>query len=295
MRKMMLLSLVLLFACKKNEEGIAGLASSDASSTTALRVAAPPPPPPAQKSDAKPAVAAPLDRMIIRNATISLIVHDTQKAIDAISSAVESAGGYVSASNTWRENDVLRGKLSLRVPNGRLTTALASIRSSAIRVQSESVSSEEVTQEYVDLASQVRNLEATEEELRQLLATVRERAKKASDILEVHEHLMTIRGQIEQAKGRMRYLEQMTSYATINVDITPDAAATPAVEPGWQPLASVKEATRSLTNAGKAFVTAAIWIGIYVLPLLLFFALLALVVWKLFAIAARTSRRRLQS
>src|SRR5262249_2918934 len=160
------------------------------------------------------------DRMIIRNATISLIVHDTQKAIDAISSAVEGAGGYVSSSNTWRENDVLRGKLSLRGPNGRLTTALASIRSSAVRGPSESVSSEEVTQEYVDLASQVRNLEATEEELRQLLVTVRERAKKAEDILEVHEKLMEIRGQIEQAKGRMRYLEQMTAFATINVDIT---------------------------------------------------------------------------
>ena len=298
MRKMMLFSLVILFACRKNEEGVAGLASSsDSIAGRAFPVAsAPPPPPPApQKTDAKPAVAAPLDRMIIRNATISLIVHDTQKAIDAISSAVEGAGGYVGSSNTWRENDVLRGKLSLRVPNGKLTTALASIRSSAIRVQSESVASEEVTQEYVDLASQVRNLEATEEELRQLLATVRERAKKASDILEVHEQLMTIRGQIEQAKGRMRYLEQMTAYATINVDITPDAAATPAVEPGWQPLASVKEATRSLTNAGKAFVTAAIWLGIYVLPLLVFFAVLALIVWKVFSIAARTSRRRLQS
>jgi hypothetical protein len=124
---------------------------------------------------------------------------------------------------------------------------------------------------------------------------VRERAKKAADILEVHEQLMTIRGQIEQAKGRMRYLQQMTSYATINIDLTPDAAATPAVEPGWQPLASVKEATRSLTNAGKAFITAAIWLGIYVLPLLVFFALLALIVWKIFSIAARTSRRRLQS
>jgi hypothetical protein len=296
MRKMMLLlSLVLVFACKKNEDGVAGLASSDGPSPTQVARAVMPPPPPAQKTEAKSAVAAPLDRMIIRSATISLIVHDTQKAIDAITSSVETAGGYVSSSNTWRENDVLRGKLSLRVPNGRLTTALASIRSSAIRVQSESVSSEEVTQEYVDLASQVRNLEATEEELRQLLATVRERAKKAADILEVHEQLMTIRGQIEQAKGRMRYLEQMTSYATINVDITPDAAATPAVEPGWQPLASVKEATRSLTNAGKALVTVAIWFAIYVLPLLLFFALVALLGWKLYALAARTLRRRLPS
>ena len=233
--------------------------------------------------------------MIIRNATISLIVRDTAKAIDAITAAIESSGGYVSSSSIWRESDVLHGKLTLRVANGKLTTAMAAIRAAGVRVQSESISSEEVTQEYVDLASQVRNLEATEEELRQLLATVRERAKKAADILEVHAQLMTIRGQIEQAKGRMRYLEQMTSYATINVELTPDAAATPSIEPGWQPLASVKDATRSLTNAGKAFVTALIWLGVYVLPMVLFFVLLALIAWKLLAAIARSSRRRLPS
>ena len=270
-----------------------------------MSVAAPPPREEARNAqasgyvDVKKAadvkVAAPLDRMIIRNATISLIVRDTAKAIETITAAIEGSGGYVASSSVWRESDVLRGKLTIRVPNTRLGNSLAAIRSAAIRVQSESVSSEEVTQEYVDLASQVRNLEATEEELRQLLATVRERAKKASDILEVHEQLTAIRGQIEQAKGRMRYLEQMTSYATINIDLTPDAVATPAVEPGWQPLASVKEATRSLTNAGKALVTAVIWIGIYVIPMVLFFMLLGTIAWKLFASLSKASRRRLQS
>jgi len=287
MRKMILLFLVVMAAaCKKQESASTVLPVVTAAQVNEVagKVA---------RADVKS--AAPLDRMIIRNATISLIVRDTAKAIEAITAAIEGSGGYVSSSSVWRENDVLRGKITLRVPNGRLTTALGSIRSAAIRVQSESVSSEEVTQEYVDLASQVRNLEATEEELRQLLATVRERAKKAADILEVHEQLTAIRGQIEQAKGRMRYLEQMTSFATINIDLTPDAVATPAVEPGWQPLAAVKEATRSLTNAGKAFVTAAIWIGIYVIPMVLFFAILGLIAWKLFALTAKLSRRRAQS
>ena len=297
MRKMILAALLIAFtSCKKEESGVAGLASGVAPDSVAQRtVAAPPPPPPMQTGlQAKVAEAAPLDRMIIRNATIILIVRDTAKSIDAITAAIEQGGGYVSASNVWREGDVLHGKLSLRVPNTHLSTALGAIRAAGIRVQSESVTSEEVTQEYVDLSSQVRNLEATEEELRQLLVTVRERAKKASDILEVHEQLMTIRGQIEQAKGRMRYLEKMTAFATINVELSPDAVSTPAIEPGWQPLAAVKEATRSLTNAGKALVTAAIWIAIYVLPMLIAFAIALAIGWKALALILRSSRRRLQ-
>lgn len=293
MRKTVLLFLVLLAACKRSEEASPSPSFRDekvatrnaAAQTVASGVANAP----------ELAAAAPIDRMIIRTATISLIVRDTAKSVDAITSAVERSGGYVSASNVWREGDVLHAKVTMRVPNTRLGASMAAIRAAGIRVQSETVSSEEVTQEYVDLSSQVRNGEATEEELRQLLITVRERAKKAADILEVHEHLVAIRGQIEQAKGRMRYLEQMTAFATINVELTPDAVSTPAIEPGWQALAVVKDATRSLTNAGKALATAAIWFAIYLLPVLIFIALAVLIGWKLLAAISKSSRRRLQS
>jgi hypothetical protein len=37
---------------------------------------------------------------------------------------------------------------------------------------------------------------------------VRERTKKAEDILEVYQQLTQLRGEIETAKGRMRYLAQ---------------------------------------------------------------------------------------
>jgi len=112
---------------------------------------------------------------------------------------------------------------------------------------------------------------------------------------EVHQQLVQIRGQIEQAKGRMRYFEQMTAFATINVELTPDAVATPAIEPGWQALAVVKDATRSLTNAGKSLATAAIWFVVYVVPILIFMALAIFITWKLLVALSKSSRRRLQS
>ena len=311
MRRIISVSLLLLMtlaACKKSESASVAPSQPHEVKTDA---APQPPPPPARDENGAPAVAAEggvaqaapqtagafprVDRMIIRTATLALVVRDTEKSIAAITSAIESSGGYVSASNVWRESDVLHGKLTIKVPNVRLTGALAAIRATGIRVQSEMMSSDEVTQEYVDLASQVRNLEATEAELRQLLVAVREKAKRAADILEVHQQLMIIRGQIEVAKGRMRYLEQMTSFATINVELVPDAVAAPAIEPGWQPLGVVKDATRALTNVGKELVSAAIWFLIYVLPIVIFFMLLAVIAWKFMTMLVRSSRRRLQS
>ena len=262
MKKHIALALLLVFLGCKNEMRT-NAQSTDTSATTAvgLQVASAPPPP------AKAAEAPPLPRMIIRTAEMSLIVADTNGAIDRITSAANAANGYVADSKLWRDHELLRGTLTLRVPAARLDPTLAAIRKIGTRVQSESMSSDDVSQEYVDLQSQVTNLEAAEVEMRGLMTTVRERTKKAQDILDIYQQLTQLRGQIEQAKGRLRYLGQMTALSTIKVELVPDAVAKPVVEPGWQPVAVVKDASRSLVNALEGIATMLIWIGIYVLPI----------------------------
>jgi hypothetical protein len=52
----------------------------------------------------------------------------------------------------------------------------------------------------------------------------------------MYQQLSTIRGQIDQIKGRMRYLKEMSAFASVQVDLVPNALAKPVVEPGWQPL-----------------------------------------------------------
>jgi len=227
-------------------------------------------------------------RMIVRTADVKIIVADTSKAVEAITKSAEAAGGYVSGSNIWREGELLRAKLTLRVPADQLTATLASIRGVAKRVQNETVASEDVSQEYVDLESQVRNLEATETELRELLKVARVNSRKATDVLEVHQQLTVVRGQIEQARGRMRFLSQVTSMSSIALDVTPDAIAQPVVEPGWQPLVVVKDASRALVALLQNLTTAAIWFVIYVLPIL---GILLLAISTLVRLARRARAR----
>ncbi|MBV9492776.1 MAG: DUF4349 domain-containing protein [Acidobacteria bacterium] len=284
-----LLLLLAALACKKEERAM-----------EPNQIASPPPvPPPPQTealraqvatdgADASGAAIAPatvpaapaIPRMMIRTATITMVVGDTSAVIDKITRAIEANGGYVNDSKIWRDGEQLRATLSLRVPAARLTPSLAAVRQLAVRVQSENVSSTEVTQEYVDLASRLRNLEAAENELRQLLAEVRVKTKRAGDVLEIYQQLVEIRNQIEQTKGRMQYLSQMSALSTINLELIPDAIAKPVVEPGWQPLVIVKDAGRSLVNALKGIATALIWIAIYLLPVVAIFVLAAYGVWK---------------
>jgi hypothetical protein len=120
------------------------------------------------------------------------------------------------------------------------------------------------------------NAEATEKELRELLATVRQRTQKAADILEVYSELTKVRGEIERIRGRIKYLSQMVALSTINLELVPDVLAKPVVEPGWRPVAVLKDAARTLVATLKWFVEAAIWIVVYFLPIGLLFVLGAL-------------------
>jgi len=267
MRSKLFALLALLALSCKAEHAMPPSTDSAATANAVTRAAAPP-------------QAPSLPRVIIRTADVSLIVGDTTASVEKLAALAAANGGYVTDSKLWRDGEQTRATLTIRVPAQKLEAALAAIRKVATRVESETVSGDDVTQEYVDLESQVRNLEAAEVEMRALMTTVRERTKKAQDILDVYQQLTQLRGQIETAKGRMRYLSQMSAMSTIKLTLIPDAIAKPVVEPGWQPVAVMKDASRALVKTLQAASDVAIWAIIYFGPMLLLFGGAAFVVWS---------------
>jgi hypothetical protein len=278
--------LTLFFVCACSKQQAADITSHDAASapesSAVARVSASSDRAAAktlQVASTEAATLAP-SRMIVRSAEMRVIVNDTSKAVADATRAAEAAGGYVTGSQVWREGELLRARLTMRVPAEKLTPTLDQLRGIAQRVENETVSSEDVSEEFVDLGARLRNLEATEEELRQLLVVARQNSRKASEVLDVHRHLTQIRGEIEQIKGRMRYLTQVAAMSSIALDMTPDALAKPVVKPGWQPLAVAREAVRSLIAVAQSGVNATIWLLIYVLPIAAILALFAAVITK---------------
>lgn len=208
------------------------------------------------------------ERMIVRTAQLSLVVRDAEASLEQVKTIVSALEGYMVDTRMWREDEQMRGSVTVRVPSASLDDALARFKELAIKVQSENGSSQDVTEEYSDLGAQLRNLEATEQELLELLKTVREKTGKAEDILAVHRELTSIRGQIEQLKGRMQYLERTTALAAVSLELIPDVLAKPVTSAGWRPAETLKGAARALVSTLQSVVEAAIWIVIYVLPVL---------------------------
>jgi len=244
--------------------------------------------PPYDGQSSIPRLTETQERMVIQTASLKITVKDTAAALDAVQSLAKELGGYVVSSNAWRETDQLRAQVTLRVPADQLQTALQRIRAQAVKVDSESISGEDVTQEYTDNESRLRNLRATEKELLELLTVAREKTGKAEDVLAIYREITQIREQIEVLQGRQQYLATMTAMATISVDIWPEPKEQPIVEPGWKPLKTLRDAFRALTQTGQALVDGIIWLVVYAVPVLAVIAApVVLIVW-----AVRRSRRR---
>lgn len=232
------------------------------------------------------AVNLPQEQMIIYTVDMELVVHDTATSLESVHALVTEFKGYVANSTSWHQEGVLAARLTIRVPADDLETVLERLRTLG-QLESENRSSQDVTDQYVDLDAQLKNLELAERELQELLQT-RQETGKTEEILEVYRELINIRGQIEQIKGRMQYLENMSAMATINLTLTPDALAQPVVIGGWQPQGTARDAARALVKTVQFLINAAIWIVIFVIPTLILLALPFVVL----ALIIRAWRRR---
>ena len=151
--------------------------------------------------------------MIVRTGDMQLVVADVLAAIERIAGLAGSADGYVVSSSSWREGDRLVGNIAIRVAAERFDDTVRTLRGLAVEVLSESTSSKDVTEEYVDLSAKLKNLEATEAQLLRLM----EKAERVEDILDVQRELSRTREDIERTKGRMQYLERTSATSLINV------------------------------------------------------------------------------
>jgi len=153
--------------------------------------------------------------MIVRTGNMALIVKDVNAALADISRMAENLKGYVVSSNAYESGDRLFGSISFRIPAESFDQAVASLRALADDVTNETTNSQDVTQEYTDLTSQLKNLEATETQL----LSIMQKAQTVEETLKVQIELSRVRGDIEQTKGRMLYLERTSSTSLINVTL----------------------------------------------------------------------------
>jgi hypothetical protein len=196
----------------------------------------------------------PSTRMVIKTAALSVRVKDVAGANTRAIQLAEAGGGYVQSSSQYVEGGE-RADLSIRVPPEGFLPLIRSLEALG-QVDAKSISGEDVTEEYYDLDARLENLT----QVRSRLFALLDRAAKVTDAIEVEQELERVGGEVNQIKGRMKYLQNMAGLATVNLSLYTDEkpAAVPFIN--WAMI-------------GNGFVVAARW-----LVQALFFILQALVV-----------------
>ncbi|HUS16677.1 MAG TPA: DUF4349 domain-containing protein, partial [Chloroflexia bacterium] len=166
--------------------------------------------------------------------TLNLEVTDVEAALRAVRNLATAANGIVFSSSSEYKGTVLVATITIQVPGEQFDPVMTSVRKIGQRVTSEVSSSQDVTEEYIDLSSQLKNLQAQEDQLRVLMG----RAGTVDEVLRVQHELSDVQGHMEQIQGRLNYLSHRTEFSTITTNLAPPGG--PAAT-DWQPLATATQ------------------------------------------------------
>lgn len=211
--------------------------------------------------------AAQTERIVIKNANLEIVVKDVEGRMKNIQVMAEQMGGFVVSSNLYESYtsnyvEVPEGQVVIRVPSDRLDEAMDNIKKDVVEVQSETVSGKDVTAEYVDLKSRLKNLEAAEAQLDEILKT----ATETEDVVNVFNQLVYYREQIELVKGQIKYYDEAASLSAVSVRIIAEATVQPIVIGTWEPKGVALEAVQDLIDFAQGFSEFLIRFVIYILP-----------------------------
>jgi hypothetical protein len=219
-----------------------------------------------------------VERRIIKNGEVELHVADLDASVEHVRKLVEAAGGFVASQSfyakpgSWR-----RCSVTVRVPAGDFDRVVGELQKQG-DVWRLSISTQDVTEEFIDLEARLRNSEKEEGVLLDLLER---RTPKLADVLQVERELSRVRGDIETTQGRLRYLRNKVSLSTIDLELTEIGEAAVGPTGQWRMRFHLVSAGRMLVTAVRGLVTGIIYIAIVGAP-----------VWVVLGIWLGVRRRR---
>ncbi len=218
-------------------------------------------------ADSTTASVAGVDRIVIKNADLTIVVSDVSGRMKNIQIMAEQMGGFVVSSNLYKSYtnnnvQVPEAQIVIRVPAEKLDAALEQIKKDVVDVQVETVSGQDVTSEYVDLQSRLKNLESAEAQLNAIL----QKTTDTTEVVNIFNQLVAYREQIEVIKGQIKYYDEASSLSSISVRITAEETVQPLVIGKWEPKGIALEAVQDLINFLKGFAGFLIRFVIFTLP-----------------------------
>lgn len=200
------------------------------------------------------------DRLVIENSYMSLLVENVGTVKDKIINYAQNNGGYMVQASVSNPQDAPTATVTVRVSSDRMNEALSFFRSLAVKVVSEELDGQDVTDQYVDIDKHIAVLEKTKSRFEEILAS----AQEISDITNLNQQIINLQNQIDSYRGQQEALKQNSQLAKLTLYLSTDEIALPyAPSETFRPGVIFKLAVRSLIANLRQVASGAIWLGVY--------------------------------
>lgn len=228
------------------------------------------------------------DRKIIKTYNVSLETKSFDEACSFIVSEAERIGGYVSNSSvsgntiTSEHKDSRTARYTVRVP-AEQSDAYVALLSERCNVRSFNLSTEDVTESYYGIRSQLESLVIQEQKLTDML----EKADSLSEMLTLDDKLTSVRAQINELNYKLQNMEKSVDYSYIHISLTEVVEYQSEEKSYWQKLGqTVKDSAQNFADVLGGLLIALVWVA----PFALVFG--AVVVTILLIAMRRTKKRK---
>jgi hypothetical protein len=157
------------------------------------------------------------NRKLIRNATVEVEVANFDEAVQKITAFANEDRGYVATTSSQKqENGKLKGEIVVKVVPENLDRFLQKIRGLG-ELKNQTLGTEDVTKNYFDTDSRLRNARIMEQRLVDMLKT---KTGKVADLLAVEKELGRVREEIEKMQGDLKYWDAQVQFSTVTISLT---------------------------------------------------------------------------
>lgn len=213
--KIKLLFFLLLFsllACKKSE------ASADAVTVDQVKFVKPL----IAKKEADPnsdekdinAIVPNSEQKIIKEGNLRFETNDLEDTYNQIQNSAKKHNAIIQNDTEGKDYESVFRKLIIRIPSKNFDLFLKDISKGVSYFDNKEISSQDVTEEYIDIDARLKAKKVLESRYLELL----KKANKVSEMLEIEKQLSSIREEIEAKEGQLNYIQNRVSFSTITIE-----------------------------------------------------------------------------
>ncbi len=226
-------------------------------------------------TEASTSVEVAQNRKIIEKIRLSVETVEFDELMNKLETEVADLGGYFEASsisgNSYDSYDRRNAELTIRIPKGS-SGKFTSFMSENSTVTNKTVSTDDVTLQYVDTESRLSALNIEKEALENLLA----KAKNVEDMISIRQRLTEVIYEIESYQSTLRTYDNLVDFTTVTVNVYEVKKTTIVEEQGtWEKIGT--NLKNNFEDVGEGLVAFFVFL-VSAIPYLIVIAVIVVVV-----------------